>query len=124
MPAPEEIAKDKLDRIRNNKALYCKICGISKKDKKKVVHCEDCDVCVEEYDHHCPWTGKCIGKGNIWAFYMFVATTLILFAYIIFAATLSVYAYSLLIIYDIGHNWKHADEENKADYFYLYSNFK
>ena len=44
MPAPEEIAKDKLDRIRNNKALYCKICGISKKDKKKVVHCEDCDV--------------------------------------------------------------------------------
>jgi hypothetical protein len=25
-------------------------------------HCYDCDVCVEELDHHCPWTGKCIGE--------------------------------------------------------------
>ena len=25
-------------------------------------HCYDCDACVEELDHHCPWTGKCIGK--------------------------------------------------------------
>ena len=28
-------------------------------------HCEDCNACIDELDHHCPWMGKCIGKGNI-----------------------------------------------------------
>ena len=28
-------------------------------------HCYDCGLCVEQLDHHCPWSGKCIGKGNI-----------------------------------------------------------
>jgi len=35
-------------------------------------HCDDCDVCIRGYDHHCPWTGKCIGEGNILYFYAFV----------------------------------------------------
>ena len=28
-------------------------------------HCEDCDVCIEDYDHHCVFFSKCIGGGNI-----------------------------------------------------------
>lgn len=35
-------------------------------------HCYDCDVCIDQLDHHCPFTGKCIGKKNIQAFYVFV----------------------------------------------------
>ena len=31
-----------------------------------------CDVCIEGYDHHCPWTGKCIGKGNYNNFVTFI----------------------------------------------------
>ena len=46
-------------------------------------HCDDCDVCIEEYDHHCPWTSKCIGRGNLIPFYVFVGSTLILFFYLI-----------------------------------------
>ena len=29
------------------------------------------------HDHHCPWTGKCIGKYNLIPFYIFVVSTLI-----------------------------------------------
>ena len=35
-------------------------------------HCKDCDCCVEELDHHCPWTGHCIGKANLNAFRLYL----------------------------------------------------
>jgi len=42
-------------------------------------HCFECEICVEGYDHHCPWTTKCIGKKNLWLFYAFILFT---FAYV------------------------------------------
>lgn len=35
-------------------------------------HCIYCGVCVDGLDHHCPWSGKCIGKNNMVAFQCFV----------------------------------------------------
>ncbi|CAI5731177.1 unnamed protein product [Peronospora farinosa] len=35
-------------------------------------HCSDCGICVIELDHHCPWTGKCVGKRTIKWFYVFL----------------------------------------------------
>ena len=35
-------------------------------------HCTLCLVCVDRYDHHCPWVNNCIGKGNFAQFYIFV----------------------------------------------------
>ena len=42
-----------------------------------VEHCSDCGVCIADHDHHCPWTSKCIGAGNLKYFTAFVALTLI-----------------------------------------------
>ena len=42
----------------------CNQCGIVTKQSDGVIHCGDCNVCVKGFDHHCPWTGKCIGKYN------------------------------------------------------------
>jgi hypothetical protein len=35
---------------------YCNICKTLKMDKP--YHCQSCDVCIDGYDHHCPWIGK------------------------------------------------------------------
>ena len=46
-------------------------------------HCYDCDMCIMELDHHCPWTGKCIGQRTLQMFYVFTST---LCLHIIFVA--------------------------------------
>jgi len=35
-------------------------------------HCDTCKVCVEQYDHHCPWINNCVGKNNIARFIIFL----------------------------------------------------
>jgi Uncharacterized protein containing DHHC-type Zn finger len=41
---------------------YCPICTIEQPLRAK--HCKDCNVCIALYDHHCPWTGNCVGERN------------------------------------------------------------
>lgn len=36
--------------------FFCTICNTLKINKP--YHCPDCNVCINEYDHHCPWIGK------------------------------------------------------------------
>lgn len=40
-------------------------------------HCHICDVCVDGYDHHCMWSGKCIGRGNIKFFFIYLGMLLV-----------------------------------------------
>ncbi len=34
---------------------YCTTCLINKSEYSNVHHCSDCEICVRDYDHHCPW---------------------------------------------------------------------
>ena len=49
----------------------CSKCHIIIPKSFKVVHCQKCGICVIKQDHHCPWTGKCVGKNNLWFFCVF-----------------------------------------------------
>jgi hypothetical protein len=37
---------------------FCTLCNSLKINKP--YHCESCDVCIDDYDHHCPWIGKVV----------------------------------------------------------------
>lgn len=42
-----------------NDYSMCSLCNVLR--DRGTAHCYDCNACVLELDHHCPWTGKCIG---------------------------------------------------------------
>ena len=56
------------DKINYQK---CSNCNIIIPKSFRVVHCQKCKICVIRQDHHCPWTGKCIGKNNLKSFCLF-----------------------------------------------------
>ena len=59
----------------------CKDCNcISlEKEGKYTIHCEKCQICVEHFDHHCTIATKCIGRGNIIVFKLWMYSVPILF---------------------------------------------
>ena len=59
-------------KLDKNDWQKCSKCNILIPKNFKVTHCNRCQICIREHDHHCPWTSKCIGKFNIKSFYIFV----------------------------------------------------
>ena len=67
--------------IPKNDYYYCEYCGFYLKKCSYGSHCEICQICIEKHDHHCVWTGHCIGKNNKISFYIFVVSVFCLIFY-------------------------------------------
>ena len=84
-----EDAEEGLKRIP--KKIKCSQCDVHRLPSAS--HCYDCDLCVSDLDHHCPWTGKCIGKKNLFYFYCFLTS---LSALVVYSAAAGImYAFGL-----------------------------
>ncbi|CAE7576091.1 ZDHHC11 [Symbiodinium natans] len=57
---------------------YCKNCRVNVQLDSK--HCWDCNKCVSNYDHHCPWLNTCIGTRNYFYFYVSIWSLLVMLA--------------------------------------------
>lgn len=60
----------------------CGECQFYVKKNIGVSHCDECGICIENHDHHCPWTSHCIGKNNTVSFYIFIMSTLFSICYL------------------------------------------
>ena len=61
---------------------FCPECHFYVRRKTNASHCYDCGICIEQQDHHCPWTSHCVGKNNIISFYIFILSTLFSICYL------------------------------------------
>ncbi|KAA8547563.1 hypothetical protein F0562_003992 [Nyssa sinensis] len=52
------------------RSLTCTYCNVVQPPRAK--HCQDCDKCVLQFDHHCVWLGTCIGQGNHCRFWWYI----------------------------------------------------
>ena len=75
--------------------IYCNL---------RAKHCSFCNNCVEELDHHCPWTGNCVGKRNYKHFIRFIVLVTI--------HVMAVTAVGIFVMY------KNVSEENNSESFF------
>jgi len=69
-----------IDRMLERGERICDTCKIIRPARAK--HCKHCNHCVEVFDHHCPYTGVCIGKGNYLFFCLLLLSGMISATYV------------------------------------------
>lgn len=71
-----------IQKIKNVATKFCFECNIV---KKKTRHCEICNKCVENFDHHCPYVLNCVGKNNhkLFLFFLLVSSTFLTLRFVL-----------------------------------------
>eukprot|EP00045_Choanoeca_perplexa_P001482 m.19886 g.19886 ORF g.19886 m.19886 type:complete len:321 (+) comp10969_c0_seq1:63-1025(+) len=95
----------------HSSSRMCKLCRGPKPPRTH--HCGTCGHCVLRMDHHCPFTGCCIGERNNQHFFMFVTFG---FVATIYATWLSLHPYQYCLAHETAHeldsspcnDWTHA----------------
>lgn len=79
------VGSEIVDDVMYRRTRPCEPCKVI---SRKAEHCFRCQVCFEDVDHHCPWMNKCVAKGNLCEFYLFLVLT---FGSLFYALAISIF---------------------------------
>ena len=79
---PERVDINLVKKSKKN-YMYCSLCNIWVNKWAGVKHCHRCGMCIENYDHHCDWISKCVGKKNTNEFNFFIIWIVMVVIYFI-----------------------------------------
>ncbi|ESL10257.1 hypothetical protein TRSC58_02013 [Trypanosoma rangeli SC58] len=83
LPLPPDPARQPETVVVNGKEVLCKVCPTCHILRPpRSTHCQFCDYCVEEFDHHCGVVGSCVAKRTFRFFGGFFVFTAFLTLYI------------------------------------------
>lgn len=60
--------------IKYDATMLCFECEVLRTPRSR--HCNQCNKCIDKFDHHCPWINNCVGDGNHKTFYSYVCIQL------------------------------------------------
>jgi len=87
VPIPSiDVIEEEGEDGKKNVITFCKTCRVWRPPRAH--HCSDCDNCILEFDHHCPWVGNCVGKRNYRWFNLYLYSLIISAVYIAGVTTL------------------------------------
>lgn len=73
-----------MNQVRSNlEEQYCTICKTYIKQNSNSFHCNLCNVCIEGFDHHCIWIGKCVGRKSKYWFYVLIGFICLFYIFLI-----------------------------------------
>jgi len=104
LPRSNEPCPKQDEMTRSDGSKYCDTCRIWRPPRAK--HCRFCDACIEQFDHHCPWIGTCVGGRNYryFIFFLFGISVYSVYAFATGAIFLVEYAKNLAHEYNTDHS--------------------
>ncbi|KAL4510040.1 hypothetical protein ABPG72_010233 [Tetrahymena utriculariae] len=95
------------NKVRGNlfQKRYCHTCKIMRPPLSS--HCDHCNNCIKNFDHHCYFMGNCIGERNQKYFVLFLLSTLLWSVYVeVFILIQTIFAFqdNSYIFLDMIHN--------------------
>ena len=89
-PGIPSTKKEIIEKINEDDIDFCEKCNLWVNRDDFVLHCPQCNCCIEGIDQHSNFFGKCIGKGNYWTYTIYIVGSMLSIVFMIFVKASSI----------------------------------
>ena len=83
-PGIPSTKKEIIEKINEDDKDFCEKCNLWVNRDEFVLHCPQCNCCIEGIEQHSNFFGKCIGKGNYWSYNIYIFGSMLSIVFMLF----------------------------------------